>query len=165
MRSRSFWVTVAASTAIAIVSALEYRGATTSHGGKCQVCERDIHRGVSYRMDTAKGSEVTCCPRCGMHYQITHSAEVERTWATDLDTGETLPALAACYLEGRDLEFCTRNETPVRREPQGISIRGYDRCLPTLVAFGSRSQAEAYRTRHGGRVLNYEQAMESVKQK
>jgi hypothetical protein len=42
-------------------------------------------------------------------------------------------------------------------------VREYDRCLPTLVAFKTAQEAEAFQQRHGGRVLNYTQALASVR--
>jgi hypothetical protein len=98
-----------------------------------------------------------------MHYAIAHSQEVKGSWATDLNSGQRIRAESAYYSEGGDLEYCTKDETPVAREPHGISERDYDRCLPTLVAFKTPAEAEAYRAQHGGRVLTYQQAIASVK--
>jgi hypothetical protein len=50
------------------------------------------------------------------------------------------------------------------REPHGASTRKYDRCLPTLVAFKTAQEAEAYQEHHGGRVLSYTQALASVRE-
>jgi nitrous oxide reductase accessory protein NosL len=38
----------------------------------------------------------------------------------------------------------------------------YDRCLPALVTFKTRAEAETYRKEHGGRVLTYAEAVQSV---
>jgi hypothetical protein len=48
------------------------------------------------------------------------------------------------------------------REPNGVSMRDYDRCLPTLAAFKTPQEAEAYQQQHGGRVLTFAQALASV---
>jgi hypothetical protein len=50
------------------------------------------------------------------------------------------------------------------REPQGVSMREYDRCLPTLVAFKTPQEAETYQQQHGGRVLSYSQALARVQE-
>jgi hypothetical protein len=55
------------------------------------------------------------------------------------------------------------HDKPVHREPQGVSLRAYDRGLPTLVAFRTSQGAAAYREQHGGEILTYEQALERVK--
>ena len=51
----------------------------------------------------------------------------------------------------------------MEREPEGVRVRVYDRCLPTLVAFATRDEAETYRQQHGGRILTYTEAVESVR--
>lgn len=60
--------------------------------------------------------------------------------------------------------FSARPDRAVEREPQGVAVRAYDRCLPTLVAFKTRSEAEDYRKQHGGRVLTFAEAMKSVQE-
>jgi hypothetical protein len=129
----------------------------------CGVCERGMHHGVTYRLELARGFEDACCPRCGMHFQIEHPGEIKHALATDLPSGKLIPAESAFYVEGGDISHCTLHEAPVARQPQGVSVRDYDRCLPSLVAFGSRQSAEAYQKEHGGELLDYPQAMEKVK--
>jgi hypothetical protein len=163
MKAKEVWVTMAALTAIVVVSVLAYRYETRPPEDICQICQRSVHGVVEFRLDTAKGSEVACCPRCVMHYAIQHPGAVRRSWAADLNSGELIPADSAYYDEGGDAEYCTHGELPIQREMDGVSVRGYDLCLPTLVAFKTQSDTEAYQRQHGGRVLNYARAMESVK--
>ena len=85
-------------------------------------------------------------------------------WATDINTGESIPAESATYVEGGDVQYCTHGDQPITRQPQGVSTREYDRCLPTLVAFKTPPEAQAYQQQHGGRVLTYSQALESVRE-
>ena len=129
----------------------------------CRVCDRGLHHGMTYRLELADGPEDACCPRCGMHYQIEHPGAVQEAWATDLNSGQFIAAKTAFYVEGGDIAHCTMHSTPVEREPQGVAVRAFDRCLPSLVAFGTRQEAEAYEKQHGGDVLDYQQALERVK--
>jgi hypothetical protein len=55
------------------------------------------------------------------------------------------------------------HSTPVARRPQGVSVRDYDRCLPSLVAFQTQQDAEAYQKQQGGQVLDYQQVLERVR--
>jgi hypothetical protein len=82
-----------------------------------------------------------------------------------LTSGRFIPAETATYVEGGDLAYCTMHSTPVERQPQGVSVRDFDRCLPSLVAFSTRHEAETFQKLHGGEVLEYSQAMESVKER
>jgi hypothetical protein len=152
--------------AIGVVTALglwAFLSVSRPRADLCRMCERGLHAGMTYRLELASGSEDACCPRCGMHYQIQHPGAVRKVWATDLDTGEFIAAESAYYVEGGDINYCTMHSAPVARQPQGVSVRDYDRCLPSLVAFRSRQEAEAHQQRHGGHVLDYTQAMERVK--
>ena len=57
------------------------------------------------------------------------------------------------------MQYCTHGDQPMTREPNGVSMREYDRCLPTLAAFKTPQAAEAYQQQHGGRVLSYAEAL------
>lgn len=150
--------------AIAAVSLTAYHYATRPQAALCQVCRRGLHHGVNYYLEMGDGTrETACCPRCGMHLQVERPDSVRQAWATDLATGLRIPATAAVYVEGGDIEYCTQHSSPVTREPQGVAVRAFDRCLPSLVAFRAPADAELYRAEHGGRILNYESALASVK--
>ena len=164
MKWKDAAITLIALAAIGAVSVLAYRHETRPSEDLCQVCQRGLHAGVTYRLEMKDGTrERACCPRCGMHLQIQRPGAVVRAVATDLATSQELPAEQAAYVEGGNVEYCTMHQAPVRRAPEGVAAREFDRCLPSLVAFRNAREAETYRQQHGGRVLNYQQAVESVK--
>jgi hypothetical protein len=167
MKSRDTLITLAALVAVAIASWAAYRYETRPALEFCQVCGRKVHAGTTYRLDTQRGTERACCPRCGMHEQVSRPGLVKRAWATDFDSREMIPADAAYYVEGSDTGYCTMADMPqpVQRQPQGVSVITDDRCLPALVAFKTRSAAEAFQARHSGRILDYSQALESVRER
>lgn len=165
MKAKEFWITALALGAIAAVSIWAYRSVTRPPQDLCRVCERGLHAGVTYRLELSAGKEDACCPRCGMHYAIQHPGAVKKAWATDLTTGEFVAAQSAYYVEGGDVEYCTMHSSPVEREPQGVSVRDYDRCLPSMVAFRTEQEAAAYQKQHGGRVFDFARALESVKER
>jgi DNA-directed RNA polymerase subunit RPC12/RpoP len=165
LRFRNILVIGLAVGSIAAVSFLLFRSATRRSEYSCAICGRQLHPTVSYHLETVKGEVVTCCPRCGMHEQLEHPGEVQSSRATDLTTRTPIPAESAFYVEGGDIHYCVSAEKPVERLPQGESVRAFDRCLPTLVAFKVRTDAEAYQARHGGQVLDYAQALESARQR
>jgi hypothetical protein len=100
-----------------------------------------------------------------MHAQVNQSQGIPgAAWATDINTGESVSAESATYVEGGDVQYCTHSDDPMTREPHGVSVREYDRCLPTLVAFKTPQEAEVYQQQHGGRVLSYSQAIASVRE-
>ena len=120
---------------------------------------------MSYRVEVGEKSEIACCARCGMHYELTHPGTAKRASARDFITGGEIPAEKAFYVEGGNQEYCAHVQPVVRRENQSTAELAYDRCTPPLVAFASSEQAEKYRAAHGGRVLDYSQATESVRER
>jgi hypothetical protein len=166
MRGREIVVTLVALVAIGVTSFFayryEHRRETT---GMCPFCDRIVHPVTAYRLKVGGHMVAACCPRCGMHAQVNQEqGKPSAAWATDVNTGESVAAESATYVEGGDVQYCTHSNQPMTREPHGVSMREYDRCLPTLVAFKTQQEAEAYQQQHGGRVLSYSQALASVRQ-
>ena len=164
MKLRDTLVTLLALVAIGLASYLAYRYETRPNPNFCNICNRPIHPGMSFLVQTDGHTERACCPRCGMHYALNHSGRDQRLWATDINSGKMIPAETAYYDEGGNVNYCAAHGEAVQRQPQGVSVRDYDRCLPTLVAFATRAEAETYQREHGGRVLNYAEALQSVKE-
>lgn len=129
----------------------------------CEVCLRPIHEGQAYRVELTDGSAATsCCPRCGIHHQLEHLARVAQAWATDHTTREWVAAERAYYVEGSDARYCNPHPAPLR-EPGVVYEMTFDRCLPSLIAFRTAQEAQAFHARQGGRVLSYREAVQSVK--
>ena len=143
---------------------LIHRWETPKQPTVCQICGRGIPRQTEFRIETAHGTIYACCPRCAMHHMINHPGEARKELATDLNSGRFIPAQSAYYDEGGDVQYCTLQHAAIQRVPQqGVKMRVYDRCLPVLVAFASKDEAEAYRQQHGGRVVTFDQALQDVR--
>ena len=164
MRSKAILVGFTALLAIVGASLLAYRWEASSRPAICQICARDISKQTEFRMQTDHGAITACCPTCALHYLWHHPGSVRQALATDFASGRMIPAASAYYDEGGDVQYCTARHPPVERGPEGVSRRVYDRCLPPLVAFKTRAEAETYQKEHGGRVLDYAQALQSVKE-
>lgn len=165
MRAKSILVTVAAVVALAGLTLVAYRWEAPKHPPICQICGRDVPRQTEFHLDTTEGNLTACCPRCAMHFMLDHPGKIRGAQATDYASGRLIPAKSAFYDEGGDKQYCTLHLPEIERGSEdGVRQRVYDRCLPVLVAFGSQEEAEAYRRQHGGRVLTYDQAIQSVHQ-
>jgi len=164
MKLRETLITFLALAAIGLASYFAYRYETRPNPNLCNICNRPIHPGMAFLVLTDGHTERACCPRCGIHYAENHPGKVQKLWATDLNSGESIPAETAYYDEGGNINYCAAHGEAVQRQPQGVSMRDYDRCLPALVAFKTRAEAETYQTEHGGRVLTYGEAAQSVKE-
>jgi len=167
MKVRDMVISLVALVAIGATSFFAYQYEQRREtAGMCPFCDRMVHSATAYRVTVGDHVITACCPRCGMHAQVNRPQD-ERgaAWATDLKTGEKIAAESATYVEGGDVQYCTHGEVPVAREADDrVSVREYDRCLPTLVAFKTPQAAEAYHEQHGGRVLSYSQALDSVRE-
>lgn len=140
-----------------------YRWEARRNAADCQICGRGIPKETAYHLDTSNGTLKACCPACAMHYMVHNSGQVEKGWATDFNSGRMIPAVNAYFDEGGNMQYCTAHMPSVERGPEGIHTRVFDRCLPVLVAFSTREAAESYRAQHGGQVLDYNQALEVVR--
>lgn len=134
-------------------------------GRVCQVCNRPVHSGMGYRLELANKSEAACCPRCGMHYDLTHPGKVRRAFAKDFYSGAEILAEKAHYVEGGNEVYCAHVQPIERKEQEGTAELAFDRCTPPLVAFATEDSANKYRGEHGGRLLSYTEALSSVRQR
>jgi hypothetical protein len=131
-------------------------------GGKplCAACQRELHAGnVFVTIDERGAKHETCCPRCGLRHVLIHGGRALE--ATDYATGKLIAAEEAIYLEGSDVMQCC-TVSGFRESGGGFSSVEYDRCLPSLLAFSKREEAEVVRQKHGGRIISFGEARESV---
>jgi hypothetical protein len=131
-------------------------------GGKpvCEVCKRVIQIETSFRIDHPDGSmRAVCCPRCGLVAVIQNGGRVLD--AVDFTTKKRIGAAEASYLEGSDIMQCCTN-TGFRSDEGAYQKMEYDRCMPSLIAFAQREDAEVIRQRHGGNIISFEEARQSV---
>lgn len=131
----------------------------------CQVCSRPVHTGMGYRLELAGKSEIACCPRCGIHYDLSHPGAVRQAFARDFNTGNEILAQEAYYVEGGNEAYCAHVQPQERKQLQSIVELVFDRCTPPMLAFAAQDGANKYRAEHGGRLLNYAQARESVRER
>ncbi len=131
-------------------------------GGKplCEVCKRIIHPETSFRIVQADGAiKTACCPRCGLTAVIKNGGRVLD--AVDFSSKKRIGAADAIYLEGSDIMECC-STTGFRSNEGSYQEIDYDRCMPSLIAFARREDAEAVRQKHGGTILRFGEAQQSV---
>jgi len=132
-------------------------GACRTASAHCDVCGRDECTALAFTVEYAGGDvQETCCPKCASHAVAqSRGREVSRLLARDFATGRQVDGREATYVEGSDVEHC-RAPSEVRAEEGCCRVLTYDRCLPSLIAFGSRPDAEAFARDHGGQVRRFE---------
>ena len=127
----------------------------------CAVCQRPIDPYWAFKAVLQSGKTIeTCCCRCGLRYVMTSHQPVRSMWATDFFTRQWLPAQEAVYVSGSSLTHCG----PTGVEMHGAaccSIKTFDRCLPSLVAFKNRDEAGRFQQQYGGQIMTQTQVLAS----
>lgn len=126
----------------------------------CSVCQRPLHPAQTFIVLSPNGREQrACCPRCGLRFAIESGQKPFQ--ATNFTNGKLIAAETAFYLEGSDLMQCCASST-MRADSGMICSLHYDRCMPSLVAFGNLQDARSYQHEHGGRLIDLAEARTSV---
>ncbi len=133
---------------------------------QCDVCGREIHAGHESRVLLKAGKQIqTCCPRCALHHEQHNPGQVTGVLVADHTTGEKIKAQDAVYVEGSDEMTCMPVSATPPRE-LGVEYKTtYDRCVPSLLAFKDEAAAHSFLAVHGGRLLSYDQVLESVRER
>ena len=131
---------------------------------QCEICGRAVHNAHHSSVILKSGRQIdACCPRCAMHYERNLPGQVARLSVADEVTGHEIEAQSAVYVEGSDQHPCMSESEMAPREPGVEYDLKFDRCLPSLIAFKDESAAHEYQKEHGGRLVSFAQALESVK--
>ena len=142
------------------VGYLVWTGRIASGSPYCDICGRELHPAAGFTTVTADGAKhLACCPRCGLRSVLNHGGQVLE--ATDFAGGKRIPAASAIYLEGSDIMKCCKT-TGFRADEAMYGEIQYDRCMPSLIAFSNREDAERVRREHGGNIITLEEARQSV---
>jgi len=96
---------------------------------------------------------------------LQHPGSVHAAFAKDFYTGAEIPAEKSYYVEGGNEVYCTHVQSLERKQMESSAELAYDRCTPALIAFATEDGAQKYRAQHGGRLLNYAEARESVRER
>ncbi len=128
----------------------------------CDHCGRPLHQETLYRIHLRDGEvRHSCCPRCGLNFQQGRD-DVVAVEVADFRTSKLLDATQAIYVEDSSVNMCYL-DSPVHRHIEGIeSTLAWDRCMPGLLAFESREDAEEFRREKGGSIRTYNQLLKEI---
>lgn len=136
-----------------------WRWWTAPTAGHCPICLRHEHKESLVRFQ-ADGGRVTeaCCLSCALNYGRQMHKSVTIVSVTDHETRKPIDPNNATYVVGSDVSPCTHlhDTLKVGSQAEDFPVR-WDRCMPNILAFGSRESAEAFRTEHGGSLRTLEE--------
>lgn len=129
----------------------------------CPACNREIHSDWAYTITFKNGTrERLCCAKCGIFEQLNKQADAASATATDFATGKPIEATKALYVWNSNVEHCPipQKQEWLNKQPMQLV---WDRCIPSLIAFRSRQEAEKFQSEHGGNILDYQASVRIVK--
>jgi len=142
---------------VAVVAALGYIGFRAYRGAQpesCYACQRPIHV-HSRTVAVVNGRSVPfCCPACALSEHEQEGKPVRIVELTAFLTGAKLSPNDAYVVKGSDVNMCARSHEMIDADKRPAGIL-YDRCSPSLLAFGQRSEAIEFAREHGGEVLPF----------
>jgi hypothetical protein len=151
---------VAVSIGLLVVLALSYGAFTSlrSPADQCYACSRPAHA-HSRTIALVNGRpRVFCCPACALSQREQSGKPAPITQLTSFSTGEKLSPAGAFVVKGSDVNMCEHASGPIDPDHRPADLQ-YDRCSPSLIAFGRRDQASAFARQHGGQVEPFAEVM------
>jgi Fe2+ or Zn2+ uptake regulation protein len=106
---------------------------------QCAMCGKPISERTLFIVQLESGEQKrACCAHCGLMIQ-NHAKGVQQSLAADYLRGHILSAGQAVYLLNSEMAVC---------------------CMPSVLTFGSRQDAEKFQTGFGGEIANMREAIE-----
>lgn len=127
----------------------------------CSVCGRPVH--LASRADgEVNGETLTfCCAACALRAGKQQNQDIRLTRVFDYESGEALSPEQAFAVVGSDVNLCMRDHVLMDSHKETSELH-FDRCAPSVLAFRSRTAAEAFQNRHGGVVTPFSELEESM---
>ncbi len=141
---------------LALASALGYTAwrMRSPAVANCDVCMRPLHE-RSKATGLVEGRKLTfCCPACALTADRQMKGGVKILQLTDYAADIPLKPEDAFIVTGSDMNHCVHPRVLFDREKQPSSM-DFDRCSPSMIAFASREDAEAFARAHGGAIAPF----------
>ena len=118
----------------------------------CQICWRPVHSSM-LTVGEVNGEETRfCCPACALTTAQQTGKPVRLTRLTDFNSNQPLDPKAAFLVRGSDVNLDMHSQPLVDQEKRPVPVH-FDRCTPSILAFRSREEAQAFQRDHGGELL------------
>ncbi len=137
-----------------------YRG---PQGEQCYACRRTVHA-HSRTVAIVRGHKrVFCCPACALSEHEQEDRPIQVTELTDFLSGAKLSPKTAFIVKGSDVNTCAHKPELIDADKRAQDLQ-FDRCSPSLLAFGRREDAAEFARLHGGEVLTFSDIVSSYAQ-
>jgi len=113
------------------------------NGSLCAMCKKPISERTVFIVRLESGEQKrACCAHCGLMIQ-SHAKDALQSLTADYLHGHIISANQAVYILGSELIIC---------------------CVPSVLSFGSRQDAEKFQKGFGGTIANIEEALQYLHQ-
>lgn len=139
---------------IAAVACLAFSCVSEEHAARlCDACRRPIHGATATLADLGGRSKTFCCPACALSARMQAGDRFRITSFTDYATGSALRPDAALLVRGSDVNLCARTQPLIDESREAHPVH-YDRCMPSIIAFGDTATATRFMREHGGTIVH-----------
>lgn len=149
---------------VAIVAGLGYIGYEAyrgPQGEQCYACHRPIHA-HSRTVGLANGqARLFCCPACALSEHEQEGKPIRVTELTAFLTGAKLSPDDAFVVRGSEVNMCARTQELMGPDKRAANVH-YDRCSPSMLAFGRRDEATQFAREHGGEVVPFKEIVTAL---
>ena len=153
MFNNSKWVGAAFGVAVVVLAGyVVFRSQQQSDQDICQHSGREIQPGLLTIGEVEGKTERFCCPACALTAALQTGKPVRIFRLTDFNTRQPLDPKTAFLVRGSDTNQCTHPHPLTDDAKQPLPIH-FDRCLPSMLSFGTRQAAETFQREHGGELL------------
>jgi hypothetical protein len=117
----------------------------------CQLSGRLIHPHMLTVVRVQGKKLYACCARCALTNERQTGIHVEVVQVTDYISGRRIDARKAWFVDGSHREPCA--SPAMKPDAEGTpSMRMFDRCSPSLIAFSRQDQALNFITANSGKL-------------
>jgi len=115
---------------------------TQEESSSCAMCGKSVSQRTVFIVKLDNGEELrACCAHCGLMLQ-SRSENAWQSMTTDYLYGHMISAGQAFYLVGSTISIC---------------------CVPSILAFGSKSDAENFQKGFGGQLLGMSETIDHMR--
>jgi len=114
----------------------------TEDSSYCAMCSKPVSQRTVFIVKLENGDELrACCSHCGLMLQ-SRSESVWQSLTADYLYGHMISAGQAIYLVGSEVSIC---------------------CVPSVLVFGSRVEAEKFQKGFGGQLLGMDETIQHMR--
>jgi len=160
---RRFWF--AACVGVLVMAILGYAGWRTFSGSnpdECYACNRMIHAHTKTTAVVNGHARLFCCPACALSLHEQAGKPVQVVQLTSFLNGKALAPEDAYVVKGSNVNMCERMHALIQEDKRPADLR-YDRCSPSLIAFGQRDEAVEFARDHGGEAMPFREAAAALR--